>query len=118
MSDHSRDWHTGDYPELRDQPPWVMEEMILAQPRLVQPILGAPGASVATLRAAIAAAGQAGAPIVVTGCGTSEHAALAVAELISAALRADNAGSRAEARQALDAALDPRPGGVLHRHLP
>jgi glutamine---fructose-6-phosphate transaminase (isomerizing) len=112
MSDHSRDWHTGDYPELRDQPPWVMEEMILAQPSLVQPILGAPGASVATLRAAIAAAGQAGAPIVVTGCGTSEHAALAVAELISAALRADNAGSRAEARQALDAALDPRPGGV------
>src|SRR5450759_506110 len=60
MSDHSRDWHTGDYPELRDQPPWVMEEMILAQPSLVQPILGAPGASVATLRAATAAAGLAG----------------------------------------------------------
>jgi glucosamine--fructose-6-phosphate aminotransferase (isomerizing) len=112
MSDNSRDWHTRDYPELRDQPPWVMEEMILAQPSLVEPILGARGAGVAALRDAIAAAGRAGAPIVVTGCGTSEHAALAVAELLSAALGLANAGSRAEAREALDAALDPRPGGV------
>jgi glutamine---fructose-6-phosphate transaminase (isomerizing) len=112
MSDHSRDWYTRDYPELRDRPPWVMEEMILAQPSLVKPILTARGPGVAALREAIAAAGRAGAPIVVTGCGTSEHAALAVAELLSVALRADNDGSRAEAREALDAALDPRPGGV------
>jgi glutamine---fructose-6-phosphate transaminase (isomerizing) len=112
MSDHSRDWHTRDYPELRDQPPWVMEEMILAQPSLVEPVLGAHGAGVAALREAIAAMGREGAPIVLTGCGTSEHAALAVAELLSAALRPDNARSRPEAREALDAALDPRSGGV------
>ena len=33
-----------DMPELRDGPPWAMEEMILAEPALVAPILASPGA--------------------------------------------------------------------------
>jgi fructoselysine-6-P-deglycase FrlB-like protein len=49
---------------------------------------------------------------VVTGCGTSEHGALAVAEQISEALRATGSSARAEPRQALDAAFDPREGGI------
>lgn len=54
-----------------------------------------------------------GEPIVVTGCGTSEHGAMAIAELLDAALRQRGArGGRVEVRQALEAALDPRPGGL------
>ena len=49
-----------------------------------------------------------------TGCGTSEHAALAVAAQLDEALRAvDEPGGWPEPRQAFEAALDPRPGGVL-----
>ncbi len=112
MSETQRDWYTSDYPELRDGPPWVMEEMILAQPDLVEPILSDGQPAVAALRAAIAAAGSAGKPVVITGCGTSEHAALAVAQLVSEVFRRTGVDGRAEAREALDAALDPRLGGV------
>jgi hypothetical protein len=31
MTRDDRDWLTDDFPELRDSPPWVMEEMIFAQ---------------------------------------------------------------------------------------
>ena len=34
-----------DMPELRDGPPWAMEEMILAEPGLVAPILALPEAT-------------------------------------------------------------------------
>ena len=58
-------------------------------------------------------AAAAGEPVVVTGCGTSEHAALVVAELLTDSFRrAGLTTARAEARQALDAALDPRVGGI------
>jgi len=113
MSSDDRDWLTGDFPELRDGPPWVMEEMILAQPRLVAPILAADRPEAARLRDALTGAAAAGEPVVVTGCGTSEHAAAAVAALLTDSFRrAGLATARAEARQALDAALDPRPGGL------
>ncbi|HMK92742.1 MAG TPA: hypothetical protein VK576_07065 [Thermoleophilia bacterium] len=112
MTDTKPGWLTAGYPELREGPPWVMEEMILAQPRLVEPILRANGPELTALRASIREAAVVRSPIVVTGCGTSEHAALAVGELLSAALRRNGDRSRVEVRQALDAALDPRPGGV------
>ena len=41
MTRDDRDWLTDDFPELRDAPPWVMEEMIFAQARLAAPLLGA-----------------------------------------------------------------------------
>ena len=112
MSSDDRSWHGPGYPELRDGPPWVMEEMILAQGGLAEPILEAPAAGSEATAAAVSQAAEAGAPIVVTGCGTSEHGALAVAALLDQALRASGTSSRPEARQALDASLDPRPGGV------
>jgi fructoselysine-6-P-deglycase FrlB-like protein len=46
--------------------------------------------------------------VVVVGCGTSEHAALAFGQLIEDAL----GGRRVEVRQAFEASLDPRPGGI------
>ena len=45
MANEQHDWLTAEYPELRDGPPWVMAEMIDAQPSLVEPILGARGKS-------------------------------------------------------------------------
>ena len=113
MTRDDRDWLTDDFPELRDAPPWVMEEMVFAQARLAAPILGAERPDAARLRDAVLAAAAAGEPVVVTGCGTSEHAAMVVAELLTDSLRREGLTARAEARQALDAALDPRSGGVL-----
>jgi fructoselysine-6-P-deglycase FrlB-like protein len=104
-------WYSDDYPELRAAPPWVMEEMVAAEPSLVVPILRHPRA--AGLAQLILDVDESGEPIVVTGCGTSEHGAQAVAELLEAALRQRGArGGRVEARQAFEAALDPRPGGL------
>jgi glucosamine--fructose-6-phosphate aminotransferase (isomerizing) len=99
-------WHDNTYPELRAAPPWVMEEMIRSQPALAEPILAGEVAAIAEL---VADAARGDAPIVVTGCGTSEHAAMGIAALLDEAL---GVGGRVEARQALEAALDPRSGGV------
>ncbi len=113
MTHDGRDWLTADFPELRDAPPWVMEEMIVAQPRLAAPILGADRPEATRLCEAVTAAAAAGEPVVVTGCGTSEHAALVAAELLTDSFRrAGFTTARAEPRQALDAALDPRAGGI------
>lgn len=85
-----------DVPELRPGPPWAMEEMIYAEPGLVGPIL--------TSSAAVEAAEsiREGGPVVIVGCGTSEHAALAGAALLPGAT----------ARDAFEASLDPQDGGV------
>jgi glucosamine--fructose-6-phosphate aminotransferase (isomerizing) len=110
MSSDDRSWHTAAHPELREGPPWVMQEMIEAEPGLAGPLAQAPGAE--TIATAVAQAAEAGDPLVAVGCGTSEHGALAVAALLDEALRATGFKARVECRQALDAALDPRSGGL------
>jgi fructoselysine-6-P-deglycase FrlB-like protein len=107
MSD-DRSWLTDEYPELRDGPPWVMEEMILAERDLPAAILDGAGEETAQVAKAIRDAVALGAPIVVTGCGTSEHGAMAVAALIADALP----DAWVEAREALDATVRPRAGGL------
>jgi glucosamine--fructose-6-phosphate aminotransferase (isomerizing) len=84
-------------PELRPGPPWAMEEMILDEPGIVAPILASP--AIAEAAALVRTAGE---PLVLTGCGTSEHAAMAGAALL---------GGRA--RDAFEASLEPQRGGVL-----
>jgi fructoselysine-6-P-deglycase FrlB-like protein len=84
-------------PELRDGPPWAMEEMILAEPGIVGPLLENPAAGEA------AEAIRGADPLITTGCGTSEHAAMAGAALL--------AGARS--RDAFEAWLDPQAGGAL-----
>jgi glucosamine--fructose-6-phosphate aminotransferase (isomerizing) len=96
-----------DEPELRPGPPWAMEDMIMAEAGLVAPVLANPQAAevAALVRRAVAA----GEPVVLTGCGTSEHAAQAGAELLQEAL-----GARTVvARDAFEASLDPQRGGVV-----
>jgi glutamine---fructose-6-phosphate transaminase (isomerizing) len=105
-------WHDSTYPELRSGPPWVMEDMVDAEPALALAIAeSAPEA--AAVATAIRRAHERGEPIGVTGCGTSEHGAEGIAALVTDALGAP----AAVARQALDAAADPLPGvciGVSH----
>jgi fructoselysine-6-P-deglycase FrlB-like protein len=84
-------------PELRDGPPWAMEEMILAEPGIVAPILENP----ATAEAAEAIRGAE--PLITTGCGTSEHAAMAGAALLPGA----------RSRDSFEAWLDPQRSGAL-----
>ncbi|MEO5885556.1 MAG: SIS domain-containing protein [Candidatus Limnocylindrales bacterium] len=62
-----------------------MTDMIAAEPSIVERILtagAASGSGASALASAVAVAIRAGTPVVVTGCGTSEHAALAVAEIL------------------------------------
>ena len=76
-------------PEPRDGPPYAMTEMIAAEPALAERLAARLGDDpvVVQLAADMRDAAGADAPIVVTGCGTSEHAAMVVAALLEAALR-------------------------------
>jgi fructoselysine-6-P-deglycase FrlB-like protein len=78
-----------------------MEEMILEQRLLRDDCGDLPGAD--ELAEVIRDAVRAGGEIIVTGCGTSEHAAQAVAALI----RTSASTTHVQARQALDAAEEP-----------
>src|SRR3954471_19223133 len=96
-----------DRPELRPGPPWAMEEMIAAEPGLVEPVLTA--AAAAELAERVSAAVAAQEPVVIAGCGTSEHAAMAGAAMLRQALGRNVVG----ARDAFEASLDAQNGGVL-----
>ncbi len=104
-------WHTDEYPELRSGPPWVMEEMVAAQPALARELLESPPDGTAALAAAIGDAAGAGEPVTVVGCGTSEHGAMAIAALLDEA-RGGSWPPAVVARQSLDAAERPQSGGV------
>ena len=86
-------------PVDRAGPPYHMTEMIAAEPALAgrsssgSPAGPAAGAAGWPRRSAAAAAG---APIVVTGCGTCEHGALGRVEILRDAMR--SAGLRGPAR--------------------
>jgi glutamine---fructose-6-phosphate transaminase (isomerizing) len=105
-------WHTDAYPELRPGPPWVMQEMIAAEPGLAEEMLGRPSPAAAAIAGEIGAALGAARPVTVTGCGTSEHAAHAVAALIAAAV-APERRALVQARPAMSAAIDPAGGLCL-----
>ncbi len=105
------DWHTDEYPELRSGPPWVTEEMVAAQPGAVRGMLDSPPDGVAEVAKAIHDAVQAGEPVSVIGCGTSEHGAMAIAALVEEAA-GGGWPARVAARQSLDAAESPQRGGV------
>ena len=106
-------WAETDMPSLRDGPPWHMTEMIEAEPALAVRILErlAGDGSAARLADAVREHSAAGAPVVVVGCGTSEHGAMAVATVVGEAL--DEAGGPTGNMQAFEASLVPMPGDGL-----
>jgi glutamine---fructose-6-phosphate transaminase (isomerizing) len=103
------EWHTDEFPELRSAPPWVMQEMIAAEPALVEAMLSDPPTGTSAAAAAIAEALEHHRPVIVCGCGTSEHAAHGVAALLSGAVD-PRVSASVRARPALSAALEPAAG--------
>jgi fructoselysine-6-P-deglycase FrlB-like protein len=108
-------WAGTDQPSRRDGPPFHMTDMIAAEPALAARILsrtGAPGGPAEALASAIRAAVAAGEPVVVTGCGTSEHGALGVAEITGEAL-GDPAAWQVTTEQAFELAAAPPTRGLV-----
>ena len=112
-------WDFCPQPSLRDGPPYHMTEMIQAEPFVARRILerlADPHGPAGQLAGAVGQAASAGEPIVVTGCGTSEHAALAAVEILTEAIRAagmhGGVGS-VIAAQAFELALDPPSRGLV-----
>ena len=100
------------YPEVRDGPPWVMEDMIAAEPGLAS-IAARPSGDVEAIAAAVTSAARDGRSVVVVGSGTAEHAAYGVAEILEEAVRSlGYPAGLVLGREAFEAALDPRSGGV------
>jgi glucosamine--fructose-6-phosphate aminotransferase (isomerizing) len=112
-------WDEMPQPTVRSGPPWHMTDMIAAEPFLAERILerlSDPSGPAGRLAGAIGQAASSGAPIIVTGCGTSEHAAQAAVEILRDALRAGGlpAGPASIASaQAFELALDPPNGGLV-----
>jgi fructoselysine-6-P-deglycase FrlB-like protein len=109
-------WHWAEQPVDRGGPPWFMTEMIAAEPafaeRCLTRLVGAgPDGPAGRLAAALREAAAAGAPVTVVGCGTSEHGALGLAEIVRDAwARAGLAGHGPVAAQAFEASLEPKAG--------
>jgi len=94
-----------------------MTEMIAAEPAVARRLLGrlaAAGGSAADLAEAIRATLAAGDPVIVTGCGTSEHGALAAAEILrEAAAEVGFVDATVTAEQAFELSLAPPARGLV-----
>ena len=101
-------------PPFRSRPPYVMSEMIAAEPAVAERLVRRLAKDPALDRVAseIRAAVDAGRPVVTTGCGTSEHAAMAIAMLVSDALDLP-AGREVRSVQALETLRRPIGAGLL-----
>ncbi len=112
-------WAGSDVPSARPGPPYHMTDMIAAEPHLARRVLDRllrAGSPAAELARALRDAAERGQPIVVTGCGTSEHGALAAVEILREALRSAGLARDPGAiigRQAFEASLDPQSRGVI-----
>jgi fructoselysine-6-P-deglycase FrlB-like protein len=107
------EWYLPYFPELREGPPWVTEDMIDAEPALARIVdeLAGPAAELAGL---VRTALDTGVPITVVGSGTSEYAAQAAAEILEDAARSAGApGGAVQARESFDSSVDPRSGVLL-----
>lgn len=103
-------WAGSEMPVRREGPPYAMTEMIAAEPALAERLLRRlPGdTALGRVADAIRVAASSDKPIIATGCGTSEHAAMVVAELLTEALEIT-----IWPMQALEVARRPPRDGVL-----
>jgi glutamine---fructose-6-phosphate transaminase (isomerizing) len=109
-------WAPAPMPTPRAGPPYHMTEMIAAEPALGRRMSTrlADQTAVRDLAGAVRAAIDGGEPIIVTGCGTSEHGALAAVEILGGAAR--QAGldhAVVTSRQAFELSLDPPSQGLV-----
>ncbi len=109
-------WDYMPTPAHRDRAPWATAEMIAAEPALVARVgarVVASGAA-AALAAAVLKAAELGEQVVVTGCGTSEHAAMGVAAILRDGWRAAGLpGAGPVSAQAFELALDGPASGLV-----
>jgi glucosamine--fructose-6-phosphate aminotransferase (isomerizing) len=112
-------WEAQPQPSLRAGPPYHMTDMIAAEPFVAERLLerlSDPQGPAGRLAGAIGQAASSGASIVVTGCGTSEHAAQAIATIVRDALRdggLPHGPTSVIAAQAFELALEPPTGGLV-----
>lgn len=110
-------WASTSTPLPRSGPPYAMTEMIAVEPALAERVVrtqALPGSQASALAGAIRTAGERGEPVVVTGCGTSEHAALGIVELLRDAWRAAGLPGRGPlSEQAFELALHPPSTGLV-----
>ena len=112
-------WDDLPTPSTRSGPPWHLTDMIAAEPFLAERILDRladPQGPAGRLAGAIGQAASSGAPIVVTGCGTSEHAAQAVVEILREGLHSGGLPSGPAsilAAQAFELTQNPPTGGLV-----
>lgn len=104
-------WAGSEMPALRPGPPYAMTEMIAAEPALAERLVRRlqSDRSLARPALAIRMAGAEHMPIWTTGCGTSEHAGMIAAALLTDALD----GTTVWPMQALEVARRPPVDGVL-----
>jgi glucosamine 6-phosphate synthetase-like amidotransferase/phosphosugar isomerase protein len=101
-------------PAFRGRPPYHMSEMIAAEPALAERLIHrlAKDEAFEHLVSAVREAAAAGLPIIATGCGTSEHAAMGLAALLNEALKLP-AGRDVQSIQALETLARPMTDGLL-----
>jgi glucosamine--fructose-6-phosphate aminotransferase (isomerizing) len=101
-------------PAFRARPPYVMTEMIAVEPALAERLIHRLERDAALERLAdlVRKAEEDRAPILTTGLGTSEHAAMGIARLINEALDLPT-GREARGITALEVARQPPTDGVL-----
>lgn len=107
-------WAPSEMPAFRGRPPYLMSEMIAAEPALAERLLQrlSRDESLARLVSVVQQTAAAGATILTTGCGTSEHAATAVATLLAEAL-GPMQGRLVHTLAALEALAQPPSDGLL-----
>ena len=113
-------WAGSEMPSRRDGPPFHMTEMIEAEPALAGRLLGRlaePTGGAARLAGALRSAAVNRSPVLVIGCGTSEHGAQAAAEILRVAMTGVGLAPRfgepgaPVAVQAFEASLERELGG-------
>lgn len=106
-------WAPSEMPAFRSRPPYLMTEMVAAEPGLAERLVHRLATDDAVERVAtlIREADAASRPIVLTGAGTSEHAAMGIAELLNEAL--DGTGRGVFALPALEVLRQVPGAGLL-----
>ena len=104
-------WAASEMPAFRSRPPYLMSEMIAAEPALAERLVRrlAADETLGQLADAVRATVAEGLPVVTTGCGTSEHAAMAIAALLEEVLD----GPVVRSVQALESLRKPMTDGLL-----
>ena len=109
-------WVSSGAPSARSGPPYHMTDMISAEPALAGRIverIGTAGTA-AALADEIRTALTGGDPVIVTGCGTSEHAALAAVEILrDAAVAAGLPHEPVASAQAFELSLEAPARGLV-----